>query len=112
MEPQIDNVITTVGKRDELPHDFKLSQNHPNPFNAGTTIRYRLARRRQVTLSIYNVKGQKIRLMEKAVKPAGVYQVHWDSKDDLGKPVNSGVFFCRLQLDDRESETIKLILLK
>ena len=112
VEPQIDDVITTVGKADELPHDFELSQNHPNPFNAGTTISYRLARSRQVTLSVYNTLGQKVRLMGKAVKPAGSYQVHWDGKDDLGQPVDSGVYFCQLRLDAGERETIRLVLVK
>jgi len=112
VEPQIDYAITSVGKADELPDDFELLQNYPNPFNSETMISYRLNRSSHVTLSIHNAVGQQVCLVEDALKPAGVYRVHWDGKDDLGNPVNSGVYFYHLQLDDGTTRTKKLLLIK
>lgn len=76
---------------------FGLDQNFPNPFNPTTTIHYRLPRKTRVVLEIYNLLGQKIRILADGVKPAGEYRVQWDGRDDAGREVASGVYVCRLE---------------
>lgn len=96
---------------DQLPDKFLLSQNYPNPFNPETKIDYTIKRRSNVTISIYNLIGQKINSLVNEEKPAGNYYVTWDGSDFAGKKVASGIYFYRLRADEY-TETKKMILMK
>jgi hypothetical protein len=101
-----------------LPKDVSLSQNYPNPFNPSTTIPFRVengqwsvARPVHTSLMIYNLTGQKVRvLLDEEMKP-GSYEAIWDGKDDSGQKVSSGIYFYRFKAGDN-SETKKMIMLK
>jgi len=84
-------------KSDEIPNYFKLEQNYPNPFNAETTIKYKLPEASKVTLSIYNLFGQKVITLTDEEKDGGFHQVRWDGKDSLGRPVASGVYVYQIR---------------
>ena len=76
-----------------LPHTLYLEQNYPNPFNPQTTIGLHLEKPSVVTLEIYNAVGQKIRtLLANERLRAGDHQMLWDSKDEKGEEVSSGVY--------------------
>jgi C1A family cysteine protease len=94
-----------------LPEAYALYQNVPNPFNAGTEIRYRLPHEEQVSLRIYNTLGQEVRVLADGVLPAGDHAVSWDGRNGSGIPAASGLYFCRLQADGF-SEAIKMVLLR
>ena len=83
-----------------VPFGYALSQNHPNPFNPETTIRYELAETGAVRLSVYNVSGQLIRTLVDGEHPAGTYSVTWDGTDDTGQDVASGVYIARMATVD------------
>ncbi len=93
------------------PITSALYQNFPNPFNPETTIGYALASASPVTLTIYNLKGQKIRTLVSGTQKAGNHQVVWNGTDDHGRAVSSGVYLYRLQTD-RHDQTRKMILMK
>jgi len=98
-----------------LPKSFALAQNVPNPFNPSTTIRFALpaARRdlHQVRLTVYNLRGRTIStLLEGSLNP-GYHSVVWNGSDRHGKPLPSGIYFYRLQVNERVF-TRKMILLK
>lgn len=80
--------------------NFILEQNYPNPFNSETTIAYQLspAGAGEVEVSIYNLRGQKVRTLARAPQPAGRYEVKWDGRDDAGQEAASGVYICRLRV--------------
>lgn len=78
------------------PMKFDLSQNYPNPFNSATVIRFSLAQPSRVELRIYNVLGQVVRSMLDE-KPAGVYEVLWDGRDEHGVPVSSGPYLYQIR---------------
>jgi len=84
-----------------LPLKFKLEQNFPNPFNVATTIRYHLpavsGQQSAISLKIYNILGQEVRILVDEVQRAGRYEVVWDGKGDQGKDLASGVYFCKLE---------------
>ncbi len=90
----------------EIPEEFALFPAYPNPFNPETVIRYQLSADSDVSLKIYDVKGQMIETLLNKTQDPGFYKVNW-------KPNNlpSGVYFCKLIIGDRAS-TQKLILLK
>jgi len=97
---------------DQVPRQFALDQNYPNPFNPQTRISYQLDRSTDnVTLKVYNILGQEVRTLVNEPQDAGFYEVVWDSRDDSGNPVATGIYFYRLQADNL-TETRKMVLLK
>jgi hypothetical protein len=81
-----------------LPEDPVLSQNFPNPFNPSTTIRYHLSSPQSVVLSVYNLRGERIAVLEDGGKQAaGSHTVVWNGKDANGRPVSAGVYLIRLE---------------
>ncbi|MCK4271846.1 T9SS type A sorting domain-containing protein, partial [bacterium] len=96
---------------DQMPGDFKLWQNFPNPFNGSTNIRYQLPQRAFVLIKVYNSLGQLVKTLMEENQPPGDYQVSWDARDGWGEGVASGVYFCFLQAGDFR-ESCKMTLLK
>lgn len=100
------------------PRRFFLGQNYPNPFNSATTISFTVDSKQktvhgesQVKLTVYNILGQKVKLLVDEKKPPGYYEVAWDGKNDSGKEVASGVYFYHLKTENY-SQTRKILLLK
>jgi hypothetical protein len=97
-----------------LPGAIQFSQNCPNPFNPTTTIRFTVPDHTQhVTLTVYNLRGQKVRTLADGAMEAGVHTVIWDGKDALGQEVASGVYFCRLMANGGKwTKTRKMVLIR
>jgi hypothetical protein len=103
-----------TGVEDEfgtIPKSYSLNQNYPNPFNPETVIEYNLAASGHVTLTVFNVLGQKVVDVVNAYESAGNKQAVWNGRDDTGREVQSGVYFYRLTTDNF-SMTRKMMLLK
>lgn len=82
-----------------VARQFTLNQNYPNPFNPSTTIGFGVPEQASnafVSLSVYNLLGQRVRTLIRQNLPAGTYSVIWDAKNDAGASVPSGVYFYRL----------------
>ena len=103
---------TLVGEElDVLPLVFELAPNYPNPFNSQTSIRYQIGETDLVRLAVYNLAGQKIKLLVNEEQPPNNYQVGWDGRDDYGREAGSGVYFYELQTSKRSS-TGRMVLVK
>jgi subtilisin family serine protease len=85
--------------------------NAPNPFNASTSISYYVPRDAQVTLEVYNIRGQKVKTLVNGTKSAGSYLVIWDGTNSNGDVVSSGVYFYNLSIGV-ERVTKKMTFLK
>lgn len=94
-----------------LTNDFELKQNKPNPFNQSTSIRFSLSSKQQVTLTIYNLLGQRVTELENRILLAGIHTVRWNGTDSDGKPVASGIYLYRLQVD-KHFLVRKMVLLR
>jgi FlgD Ig-like domain len=94
-----------------LPSHFVLSQNYPNPFNPSTIISHGLPVKAEVTIAIYNVLGQKVKVFVQGQQSAGEYSVTWDATDDIGKEVASGMYLYKVTAGDF-SASRKMVLLK
>jgi hypothetical protein len=100
-----------VGEKSAVPQEFSLFQNYPNPFNPETEIKYALPKDCEVQLVIYNVLGQKVKVLVDEHQIAGYKNIHWNGRDDKGKEVASGVYFYKLQAGDF-SRSRKMLLLR
>ena len=109
----VDTTATTISIEEDPPPSsgFSLEQNYPNPFNPESTISYTLPEEAYVHLNVYNLKGQKIAMLERGTRSAGEHSLVFD-----GKNLPSGVYFYRLDFTDRSGETHtktrKLLLVK
>jgi len=90
---------------------YELSQNRPNPFNPTTKIAFQLPEAGEVSLVIYNLQGQLIRVLVQDVHAAGSYQVEWNGRDEGGRAVSSGVYFYRF-VSPGLVQTKRMLLLK
>ncbi|MGB5893268.1 MAG: T9SS type A sorting domain-containing protein, partial [Ignavibacteriaceae bacterium] len=88
------------------PYSFNLDQNFPNPFNPTTSIRFSLPSERFISLTVYDVLGSEIVTLVNEEKPAGEYEVEFNSKG-----LTSGIYFYQLKVG-KFIETKKMILLK
>lgn len=93
-----------------LPEAFSLSPNYPNPFNAGTSIRYALPANAHVRLKIYNVRGQVVSTLVDEFQEAGFKTTKWAGKNDDGVEVASGMYF--LQLEVKKQKFVQRMLLQ
>jgi FlgD Ig-like domain len=89
--------------------------NHPNPFNPSTEIRFQLSdigKQQTVVLSIYNIKGQKVRQLVRDQLSAGQHSIIWDGENSNNQSVSTGVYFYQLELDGKPIASRKCLMLK
>lgn len=85
--------------------------NSPNPFSRSTVLNLETRQPAHVKVTIYNLKGQLVRVLNDAALPAGTHQLSWDAKDDFARPVSSGIYTARI-VSGSETITHKLMLVK
>jgi hypothetical protein len=86
------------------PTQTTLLPNYPNPFNPDTWLPYQISEDAQVTITIYNVRGQVVRILNVGRQKAGVYltkdrAAYWNGRDNHGQEVTSGIYFYTLQVE-------------
>jgi len=103
--------VSVVPIRQDVAVRMNALNIYPNPFNPSTIVRYTLSTRGKLSLSVYNLLGQKIRTLVNEVKNAGEFSISWSGNDESGRNVPSGVYFVRM-VTESTSRTQKIILLK
>ena len=94
-----------------LPTEYALHENYPNPFNPTTTLRFDIPEVSNMTLTIYNMLGQKVRFFEMNNIDAGYHTLQWNARNDNGDPVSTGLYI--YQMHSKEFvKTRKMIFLK
>ncbi len=94
-----------------LPDGYALGGNFPNPFNPETQIHYQLPEAADVSLVVYNLLGQEVRVLVQERQDAGFCRVVWDGRDALGRSVSSGVYLTRMA-SGGFSSVRKMLMLK
>ncbi len=96
-----DKVATVTGINDRQPElkptTWHLSQNHPNPFNAETAIRFQVPVTAAVKIEVFNLLGQSLIKLIDAEKEPGMYTVLWNGCNQQGQPLPSGIYIYRLE---------------
>ena len=99
------------GKRVALPDSPQLAQNAPNPFNSQTVLAYFLHAPGPASVEVFALTGQRVAVLQQGPQQAGYHRLHWDGRDDAGRPVASGLYLYRL-VTDEVVLTRKLVLLR
>jgi hypothetical protein len=80
----------------ELPKEFALMQNMPNPFNPTTAIKFQLPVNTRVTIKVYDLQGREVITLLNDEKTSGTYTVYWNGRNSSGQMVSSGVYLYKL----------------
>ncbi len=105
----IDVTVTSVS--DDIPLEFALLGNYPNPFNPTTSITYKVPKTSAVEIVVYNALGERITSLVSTVHEAGTYQVTWSGRNSNNLQVASGVYLYRMKTGSFTS-TKKMLLAK
>jgi len=86
--------------------------NYPNPFNDSTTIEYLLRESARVRISIFNVLGERVKLLTDSFQTPGTYRVNWSGDNESGRTVSSGVYFYVIQINNTVTARKSVLFLK
>ncbi|HEU4940716.1 MAG TPA: FlgD immunoglobulin-like domain containing protein [Candidatus Eisenbacteria bacterium] len=100
-----------TGVADPPAPEFAFRHPGPNPARRTTTLRFSLRREADVTLSIYDAGGRRVRELVSGAQPAGDHAIGWDLRDERGRAVGAGIYFARLEVEHRQL-TRKVICLR
>jgi hypothetical protein len=103
--------ISTGAPETNLPKEFALSPNFPNPFNATTQFTVALPKESDLTVEIYDMLGHKVTTMFDGHKPVGWHKMVWDGRDASGHDVPSGVYLYKVVAGDYR-DVRKMTLIK
>ena len=87
-------------------------RNFPNPFNPITTIEFSIQNDSKIELSIYNIKGQKIKTLIQNEYLKGTHSIIWNGADESNNPVSSGIYYYKLNVNGKTEVVKKCLLLK
>jgi len=113
------HIITSVTENSNREKEKLMLSSYPNPFSSSTTISFNIHRRdaKNAEIKIYNVKGQLVKCLECGESLSTKapmyrdYSINWDGKDEDGKEMPNGIYFCRLSSGDK-SAVKKMLLLR
>ncbi|WP_456407149.1 alpha-amylase family glycosyl hydrolase [Caldithrix abyssi] len=110
--PEQGLILTDLaGSSFATPEEFTLAQNYPNPFNPSTTIAFYLPTTEEISLRVYNMRGQLIKELISGRLNSGWHKIAWDGVNQAGNTVASGVYVYRLQAG-KKTRLRKMILLR
>ena len=94
-----------------IPDEYALFHNYPNPFNPSTMIEYALPQESKVYLVIYDILGRHVKTLVRQTQAPGYKSVRWNGRNDMGQQVSAGMYFYRIQAGEFV-QTKKMVLLK
>ncbi len=97
---------------DLIPDAFELGQNFPNPFNSNTTISVKLPVDSEIQIEIFNMLGQKVKILTHGRYPKGVHTFSWNGTDSNNQIVPTGIYFYRMTAGREILLTKKMIIIK
>jgi len=113
-EPSVSNygqIVRDTEVVEVIPSDFNLTQNYPNPFNNQTRIDFSSPINEVTLLEIYNILGQKVKVLFNDVPSLRLNSVYWDGRNEFGSVVSSGVYYYVLRIGEKAFSK-KMVFLK
>ena len=96
----------------QTPPSIQLKRNYPNPFNPETKIDFSISEDCKTNLSVYNIKGQLVKILINADLEKGNHDIIWFGRNNNNEPVSSGVYFYKLKVNNKIEAVKKCLLLK
>ncbi|HLQ67719.1 MAG TPA: FlgD immunoglobulin-like domain containing protein [Candidatus Limnocylindrales bacterium] len=90
----------------------KLEQNAPNPFNPVTKIRFATSKAGNVSLRVYNVRGEMVKTIASGHFEQGMHEATWNGRNQAGQTVSSGVYYAKVSSEHGNSDVIKMVVAK
>ncbi len=112
--PGLPNSLSSLHILNELavvPMHFELGQNYPNPFNDQTLIQFFLPEEAQTRITVFDILGREIKILNDKVLIPGTYTIRWDGRDKIGLKVPTGIYFYRFNTN-AFTDVRKMIYLK
>ena len=106
-----DKIVSVNEEENNLPNDFELFQNFPNPFNPETKIKFSLPSVSEIKMNIYDILGKEIKKLISETRSSGEYEITWYGTDNSGNKVPSGIYFITMEAESFR-KTIKSVFLK
>jgi len=111
-EGPVEAIIEEVGSNNEnISFINDLKSNYPNPFNPETNITFSTKEAGNVTIEIFNSKGQKVKTLANNTFESGIHSIIWNGLDDHNKKVSSGLYLYKMK-SSRYNSTKKMVLMK
>ena len=108
-------VVQPATKMDSITEliekDFFFLNNFPNPFNPNTTIQYQLSKASHINITLFDIRGRVVSVLQDKNQQPGYYTLQWDGTDELGNSVPSSTYFCRMSTNEF-TQTRKLLLIR
>jgi hypothetical protein len=95
------NVDVTSNTPQEPRFSLALGEPSPNPFTSRSMIRFAMPAAQAVQVTVYDIRGHRVRVLLDDVMPAGAHETAWDGRDAQGGQLASGTYFVRLQSGGR-----------
>lgn len=105
------DVVDIVEARTKYPAGFLLSHNFPNPFNPATTIAFHLPETADISLKIFDIKGELVKSLFTGKQHAGDHVIQWDGRDEKGSLAAGGLYFYQLRAN-RFIQSKKMVLIR
>lgn len=102
-------ILSNASGVPRLPGELFLGDPCPNPFNPATVLSLSLPRSGPVSLTVFNLRGHKVRDLMQGMQPAGEMQVQWNGQDQAGRPVPAGVYFFLGKFLDSQGAPTRLV---
>jgi hypothetical protein len=103
---------TMVKVKENITTEMKDMGIYPNPFNSSVRIRYSIRQSGKVNLKIYNILGQEVKTLVDEKQDNNTFEIIWDGTDKYGYKVTSGVYFCRIMIDGKVLNMVKMLMMK
>jgi FG-GAP-like repeat len=105
------SIETSISNNKNLtPNTLSLYQNYPNPFNPLTNIRYDINSPGQISLTIFDILGRKVKTLVDDIKQAGSYKLQWEGRSDAGIPSPSGIYILQIKSNSAQISRRMLLL--
>ncbi|SVC44280.1 uncharacterized protein METZ01_LOCUS297134, partial [marine metagenome] len=86
-----------IAGANDIPTVYKVHQNHPNPFNPVTTLRYELPQDAMVNITIYDMMGRQVNSLVNGSQTAGYRTIQWNAANDRNEPVSAGLYLYTIE---------------
>ncbi len=109
----LNDLLFSVSIDEVENNDLFTINSYPNPFHTSTTIYFNtITSGQNIKVEIFNIKGQKIKTLDIEEQELRTNKIVWDGRDNLNKPVSSGIYFYNFEIDNKMKACNKMLLIK